>query len=171
MQRLKTCSKVIFPLWSSPWYDLRGPSRLPKSNNIRTLNNFWPISLLSISKVLERHKHLVHYLEQSSIFLSSKLGFRASHACEIILNKLTNNCLTSIDVSQMTGVVYLDFRKAFDLVSHSVLSHKLTAYNLSDDINKLFLSYLSDRQQKVLVNGAIFFLRLEYFTGFRSALC
>ena len=45
------------------------------------------------------------------------------------------------------------FQKSIDLVNHNVLSNKLTAYNLSDDTNKFFLSYLSDRKQKVVVNG------------------
>ena len=49
---------------------------------------------------------------------------------------------------------FLDFSKAFDLVNHSLLLQKLSAYKLSDPSLKWFESYLSNRQQ-VISNGQV----------------
>ena len=51
----------------------------------------------------------------------------------------------------MSGAVFIDFRKAFDLVHHDILlGKKISTYNLSI---AFFRSYLQDRLQCVLVNG------------------
>ena len=47
----------------------------------------------------------------------------------------------------MIGALFLDFRKAFDLVDHSILLKKLSIYKFSSSALKWFKSYLSDRQQ------------------------
>ena len=54
----------------------------------------------------------------------------------------------------MSGAVFLDFRKAFDLVHHDILlKKKLSTYNLSIASIAFLRSYLQDRLQCVLVNG------------------
>ena len=53
----------------------------------------------------------------------------------------------------MSGAVFLDFRKAFDLVHHDILLKKLSTYNLSIASIAFLRSYLQDRIQCVLVNG------------------
>ena len=47
----------------------------------------------------------------------------------------------------------LDFRKAFDLVDHEILLHKLSLYRFSTNTIQFFRSYLSNRQQLVKVNN------------------
>ena len=54
----------------------------------------------------------------------------------------------------MSGAVFLDFRKAFDLVHHDILlKKKISTYNLSIASIAFLRSYLQDRIQCVLVNG------------------
>ena len=48
----------------------------------------------------------------------------------------------------------VDFRKAFDLVDHTLLRKKLKYYQISDETIKWFSSYLLKRKQKVFVNNA-----------------
>ena len=45
----------------------------------------------------------------------------------------------------------LDFSKAFDLVSHNILLHKLKVYKFSEQTLTLFKSYLLDRKQEVRI--------------------
>lgn len=49
--------------------------------------------------------------------------------------------------------VFLDFRKAFDVVAHSLLISKLKAYNLDGQIIAWIAEYLSLRKQAVVLNG------------------
>ena len=50
-------------------------------------------------------------------------------------------------------MLFLDFRKAFDCVDHSILKKKLCYYGIRNDVLKLICSYLQGRQQYVCFNG------------------
>ena len=55
--------------------------------------------------------------------------------------------LSAVDRSEIVGAVFLDFRKAFDLVDHTILQQKLTVYLNNSSVVPFFQSYLSDRSQ------------------------
>ena len=48
-----------------------------------------------------------------------------------------------------TRVMLFDFRKAFDLIDHNILSEKLTRYNIPKNIMYWILDFLSNRKQRV----------------------
>ena len=50
-------------------------------------------------------------------------------------------------------VVYLDFSKAFDIVSHSILLAKLAAHRLDGHTLHWVKNWLEDWTQRVVVNG------------------
>ena len=50
-------------------------------------------------------------------------------------------------------VIYLDFSKAFDSVSHERLLLKLKAYGIHGNILEWIKSFLSGKKQTVVVNG------------------
>ena len=64
---------------------------------------------------------------------------------------MVNTWITDIDEGNYVGSVFLDLRKAFDLVDHQILLHKLKLYHFTDKSNNLIKSYLSNRQQMVKV--------------------
>ena len=51
------------------------------------------------------------------------------------------------------GVVFIDFKKAFDCVSHTVLDLKLQALGFSGSALEWIRDYLKDRKQFAVVNG------------------
>ena len=55
--------------------------------------------------------------------------------------------MACIDKGDIIGTLFLDFRKAFDLVDHFILLSKLSTYKFSDATHKLLASYLHNRQQ------------------------
>jgi hypothetical protein len=48
-----------------------------------------------------------------------------------------------------TRVMTFDFRKAFDLIDHNILSKKLTKYNIPRSVMLWILDFLTDREQRV----------------------
>ena len=115
-------------------------------------NNYRPISILpTISKIFERHinSHLTAYLNKYSLIHESQSGFRRKHSCQTALVKLIDKWMECIDKGDMIGSIFIDFRKAFDLVDHNILIKKLSAYKFCNLSLKWFKSYLEARQQTV----------------------
>ena len=119
-------------------------------------NNFRPISLLSVvSKPLERHihTHMQKFLEQHNLLHALQSGYRKSHSCHTALIHLVDRWIEAVNDEKMSGVVFLDLRKAFDLVNHDILLQKLSAYHFSKDSVSLIQSYLENRTQYVSIGG------------------
>ena len=56
----------------------------------------------------------------NTILLTKNLsGFRAKHSCQTALIKLIDKWRECIDKGDIVGTLFLDFRKAFDLVDHN----------------------------------------------------
>ena len=65
----------------------------------------------------------------------------------------SNSYSVSIDNGLINGVIFIDLKKAFDTIEHKILLRKLASYDHT--ALKWFDSYLSDRQQKCVVNGEL----------------
>jgi retron-type reverse transcriptase len=131
---------------------------LPKSKDIGDMNNFRPISLLSIlSKPLEKHifNHLIKFTENHDLFHPFQSGFRQHHSCHTALTRICDSWLSAINNTkpEITGSVFLDLKKAFDLVDHDILLMKLSMYFQNNDTIALLRSYLINRTQQVFLNG------------------
>ena len=50
-------------------------------------------------------------------------------------------------------LIYLDFSKAFDSVSHKKLIYKLKLHGISGSLLNWFTDYLKERRQRMVVNG------------------
>ena len=66
---------------------------------------------------------------------------------------MTNQLCLNIDKGMVSGVIFLDLKKAFDTVDHAILLKKLSDYVVQGHTASWFKSYLKDRQQFCLVNG------------------
>ena len=115
-------------------------------------SNYRPISILpTVSKIFERHvnTHLMGYLNKYKLLHETQSGFRPKHSCQTALIKLIDTWMECIDKGDIIGALYLDFRKAFDLVDHKILLNKLSLYNFSNSSLKWFESYLDSRLQAI----------------------
>ena len=65
---------------------------------------------------------------------------------------LIDEITKALDEEKYAVSIFLDLSKAFDVVNHSILS-KLDLYGIRGNKNQWFRFYLSNRKQKVFVNG------------------
>ena len=62
------------------------------------------------------------YLNKYKLLHEDQSGFRKNHSCQTALVKLVDDWTKCIDKGEMIGALFIDFRKAFDLVDHNILS-------------------------------------------------
>ena len=120
--------------------------------------NYRPVSILpAASKVLEKvvHKQVSHYLETHKILSEAQFGFRKNHSTTSCILSFVNDLYLNMDMGLVTGVVFLDLKKAFDTVNHEILLRKLHMYGLDRASVLWFKDYLSGRRQHTKVNGTI----------------
>ena len=119
-------------------------------------SNYWPISILPITaRVFEKliHIRLFRYLE-STIF-KYQSGLRPKHSTESSVLKSTNRWLLKVDQGNYNIAVFVDLKKAFDTVNHEILLNKLRYYGIDNTELKWFSSYLNDRKQYTVIDGAM----------------
>ena len=93
--------------------------------------------------------NVLAYLNKFGLNCAEQSGFRRNHSCHTALSKLTSSLLREIDNGNITGLVYMDFKKALDLVVHDILMRKLECYNFVEFSLRWFKSYLTQRTQVV----------------------
>ncbi len=88
-------------------------------------------------------------------FLSPLLcGFRKGYNTQHALLKFLETCKATMDSGGFAGAVLMDLSKAFDCLNHELLLAKLHAYGFSKSALTLIHSYLSNRRQRVKINGS-----------------
>ena len=79
---------------------------------------------------------------------------REGHSTQLLLVHLSEIWRRSIDEDKTDAVAFVDFRKAFDCVSHAILLHKLKfQFGVQGPLLSWLTVYLSDRTQFSVVNG------------------
>ena len=66
---------------------------------------------------------------------------------------MTENWLKAVDDGKSVVVLFIDFQKAFDSVSHPILMKKLAACGITGSLFEYIESYLKDRNQFTVING------------------
>ena len=84
---------------------------------------------------------------------SSQAAFRKLNSTTTSLISSTDHWHENMDNNKMNLVIFLDLRKAFDTVDHSILIKKPNSYGIVDRTRDWFESYLTNRTQFCTLNG------------------
>lgn len=127
-----------------------------KSGDKKLATNYRPISLISnIAKLFEKliHHRIYKFLDKHKIFSDKQFGFRKNIGTKDALSYVTNHIINSMNSNKKTVGTFIDLAKAFDTVNHEILLQKLERYGVRGSPKDLLKSYLSNRYQKVRING------------------
>ena len=84
---------------------------------------------------------------------SEQAGFRKNSSTSVSISKLLDKIISGVDEGTFGLCVFLDLKKAFDMVDHDILLSKLSYYGIRGNVLNLFKSYLTNRKQYVYMNG------------------
>jgi len=74
-------------------------------------------------------------------------GFLSRRSTTTNLLETYDNWILAIDDRASVITAFIDFRKAFDVVSHNKLLHKLAAYGIAGNLLRWIENFLSGRSQ------------------------
>ena len=129
---------------------------LPKINNPKKVGDLRPITLLPIpSKIIEKviYSQLMRFFENNNFMHENQFGFRKNKSTIDAAFKFVNDIYNNENKKLITSAIFIDYKKAFDSISHEILLKKLKTFYISDQTISWVTSYLSGRQQRTLVNG------------------
>jgi len=119
------------------------------------VENYRPISLTClVMKIFERvikEELLIH----TSQYLDERQhGFLANKSCTTNMVGFCNSLAISLNSNERTDIVYFDFAKAFDSVSHDLILEKLKSrYHVDGTLLKFICNYLKNREQCVVLGN------------------
>lgn len=127
-----------------------------KKGSRSTPGNYRPVSLTSIvCKLLERNiKNCIFtYLSEHKLLSDCQYGFRDHRSTVLQLIDVLDDWTKALDDNKQVDTIYFDFAKAFDTVPHQRLLAKLKSYGITGNLLSWISSFLSDREQRVVING------------------
>ncbi len=125
-----------------------------KRGDRTVLANYRSVNLTSV--VCKLMEHLItNYIrqewEQKEWLFQGQQGFRNGFSCESQIVSLFQDIADEVDDSGWVDAVIIDFAKAFDVVPHDKLVHKLLQSGIDTRVVAWIDELLRDRKQKVRV--------------------
>ena len=119
-------------------------------------SNYRPISLLPIcSKLFEKvsYDNMYTFFRENDLISKNQSGFIPGDSTINQLLAITTEIVNAFENVDETRAVFLDISEAFDKVWHEGLIFKLTQNGINNKLLDLITSFLSDRKQRVALNG------------------
>ena len=114
-------------------------------------SNYRPISLLffappAFPKIIELclYNRIVRFLDHFEMINNLEFRFRKCHSTDHAVLLLTQYVHDILDRGEIPASIFLDIKKAFDLISHDILMHKLDHYGIRGPAKSLIASYIKD---------------------------
>ena len=102
------------------------------------------------------YRRLMDYLTKHSILNNHQYGFRKKHSTFMAILELTNKIFDSFEKNEFTIGIFIDLKKAFDTVNHSILLDKLNFYGIRGTpfnwMHRYLLFYLFSFLTLIVIN-------------------
>ncbi|CAM4389536.1 unnamed protein product [Caretta caretta] len=98
---------------------------------------------------------ILKHLEERQVIRNSGYGFTKSKSCLTNLVTFYDERTSSVDMEKAVDMIFLDFSKTFDTVSHSILASKLNNCGLDEWTIRRIETWLDRQAQQVVINGSM----------------
>ena len=128
-----------------------------KKDEKGSVENYRPISLTSlIMKIFEKCIRQELSNACAELIDPRQHGFMNAKSCTTQMVPFTYDLALTLNNKAKCDVIYFDFAKAFDSVSHDLILKKLKhSYRIDGLMLRFVKSYLENRKQQVVIGGAI----------------
>ena len=127
-----------------------------KKGDIEDPSSYRPISIVPVFSKLYKTLikiQLCDYFEQNNIFAVKQHAFREGFSTTTAICNLVEHILRAFEERSALLSVFLDLTKAFDCVKLETLIEKLQYLGICNHELKLIVSYLSNREQCIVLHG------------------
>ena len=114
------------------------------------IKNYRPIAMLSSLSLLFERTVYKQFSQQK--LCVEQHGFRKNHLTITQLLLYCNRLYELLEPNKMPMTVYLDIAKAFDTINYNIILSKLCRIGFDSAFLRFFASYLTDRQQRVVIS-------------------
>ena len=131
-------------------------SVIPKVLNPSQLKDYRPVPILPIiSKIYEKLilQQMTEFIEKQLIYHKYQSGYRKNHSATTLLMKLYDNIKTSMNKSEITSTIFLDYSKAFDSINFYTVIQKNHSFKFSKDFLFWTMDHLTFRQHFVQIDA------------------
>ena len=90
-----------------------------------------------------------------SLLSKYQCGFRKGFSAQHCLLTMLEKWKEAVDKGEVFRTLLTDLSKAFDCLSHELITANLNAYGFNLPVLKLIRSYLSNRKPRTYVNHAV----------------
>lgn len=126
-----------------------------KKGDPALIANYRPISITSTCCKLAEHiiaNYITTFLNDNKVLTPHQHGFRKGFSTVTQLTSVIHTFASVLNSAGQMDVIFLDFSKAFDVISHAKLIYKLELIGLPNFIIRWISSYLSHRTQFVCID-------------------
>ena len=126
-----------------------------KAGSRSSLDNYRPISVLPVlSRIVERalpRRILIYVNDKLNLLYDHQFGFRPKSGTENAAIEMSNCIMRAIDEGKIVSAVFMDLKKAFNVVDHPTLITVLEQHGIRGKVSELISSFLKNRTQVVKV--------------------
>ncbi|KAG7308626.1 hypothetical protein JYU34_005848 [Plutella xylostella] len=125
-----------------------------KNGDHKDTTNYRPIAILScLNKIVEKAitGQISAFLLKHDVIARAQHGFQKGKSTSSLLMDFSNAINMALNNKQHVGVIFIDFKKAFDTLEHNILLRSMDSCGIRGNVNNWFKEYLNNRKVHVKI--------------------
>ena len=98
---------------------------------------------------------LSHFIHKNNIINNNQYGFIPNYNTTLSLINIQHFIFLNTNNNKNVATIFLDLKKAFDVIDHYILIDKLESYGFRDQMKEFLKSYLYKRSIVTRINDSL----------------